>query len=282
MTQITVRDFVFDARVAGPASGEAIFLLHGYPQTGHAFRHELVALAKAGYRAIAPDQRGYSPGARPLGVENYTVALLLQDIIDLADALSIERFHLVGHDWGGLVGWAVAGQAEDRVLSYTAVSASHPDAGADKLADPASCQYAHSSYYDFLVTPDAFRPLIAADAALLRDVYADLPPEDAEIYVEALGNEAALQAALHWYGANIENRRFKTPALGVVQVPSRLVYGDADPYLCMDTAEASGAYAAEPYTFEVLPGVGHWIPDLAPDALSAAILRTIESAKQHR
>ena len=109
LTQISVGDFTFDVRVAGPEDGEVVILLHGFPQTSYEWRHQLAALGEAGYRAVAPDQRGYSPGARPPNVEDYAATLLAEDVIGLADAIDADRFHIVGHDWGAAVqpsrGW---------------------------------------------------------------------------------------------------------------------------------------------------------------------------------
>ena len=103
LTQVAVGDFTFDVRMAGPDDGEVVILLHGFPQTSYEWRHQLGALAEAGYRAVAPDQRGYSHGARPPDVEDYTVSLLVGDVLGLADAIGAERFHVVGHDWGAAV-----------------------------------------------------------------------------------------------------------------------------------------------------------------------------------
>jgi pimeloyl-ACP methyl ester carboxylesterase len=113
--QIPVGEDVFDASVAGPEDGEVVLLLHGFPQTSWSWRHQLQALGDAGYRAVAPDQRGYSPGARPEEVERYAIPALVGDVIAIADELGAHRFHLVGHDWGAAVAWQVAGRHPDRL-----------------------------------------------------------------------------------------------------------------------------------------------------------------------
>ena len=95
----TIGEFHFTVNTAGPASGPPVLLLHGFPQTRHMWRHQLPALAAAGFRAVAPDQRGYSAGARPLEVEAYASDLLTSDALALMDARGTQRFHLVGHDW---------------------------------------------------------------------------------------------------------------------------------------------------------------------------------------
>ncbi|HEY4397203.1 MAG TPA: alpha/beta fold hydrolase, partial [Acidimicrobiia bacterium] len=93
--ELTVDDLVFDARANGPLAGEVVLLLHGFPQTSFSWRYQLDALAAGGYRAVAPDQRGYSPGARPAEVGEYRVERLVGDVLGFADALGVGRFHLV-------------------------------------------------------------------------------------------------------------------------------------------------------------------------------------------
>ncbi len=120
----------FTTDVAGPAAGPLVLLLHGFPESRHSWRAALPALAAAGYRAVAPDQRGYSAGARPDPTElsNYAFDKLVTDAIEIVAAAGYEgkRFHLVGHDWGGQVSWGVASAHPDRLASLTFLSRPHP------------------------------------------------------------------------------------------------------------------------------------------------------------
>ncbi len=272
MTRVTVGDLTFDVRTAGPEDGEAVILLHGFPQTSYEWRHQIRALAAAGFRVVAPDQRGYSPGARPPDVADYVLPLLVQDVIGLADAVGAERFHIVGHDWGAVVAWAVAVAARDRVITANPVSVPHPDAFARVLNDPTSCQPEASSYFDLFVQPDSEDGFLANDRALLRGIYAGIDAEAVEEYVRVLGSKPALGAALHWYRANIGDRNLQGPALGVVEVPTMFTWSDGDTALCIDGALLTEEYVTGPYRFEVLEGVSHWIPDLAAEAMSTVLL----------
>src|SRR5205085_2879837 len=132
--EIPVGEFVFDARAAGPADGELVLLLHGFPQSSWEWRLQLSALGDAGYRAVAPDQRGYSRRARPEGVEHYQVDHLIADVLAIADWLGGHRFHLVGHDWGAAVAWGVAGTHPEHLRTVTIVSVPHPKAFAGALS----------------------------------------------------------------------------------------------------------------------------------------------------
>src|ERR1700729_1626228 len=115
--EIDANDFTFTARAAGPHDGRRVLLLHGFPQTSWCWRAQLSALGDAGYRAVAPDQRGYSVGARPSAVTDYSLEHLVSDVLALADSMEMDTFDLVGHDWGGMVSWVVAARHPHRVRS---------------------------------------------------------------------------------------------------------------------------------------------------------------------
>jgi pimeloyl-ACP methyl ester carboxylesterase len=131
--QLPARGLAFDGLAAGPPTGELVVLLHGFPQTSACWTPQLETLAAAGYRAVAPNQRGYSPTARPTTVSAYRLPELVADVVAIADRLDAETFHLVGHDWGGVVAWRLAGQQPERVSTLTAVSTPHPRAFARAL-----------------------------------------------------------------------------------------------------------------------------------------------------
>ncbi len=272
MTRIDVGGFSFDVRTAGPEDGEVVILLHGFPQTSWEWRHQLRALGEAGFRAVAPDQRGYSPGARPERVEDYALPLLVGDVIGLADAIGAQRFHVVGHDWGAAVAWGVAIAARDRVITANPVSVPHPDAFARVLSDPDSCQVAASSYFDLFVQPDSEDAFLANDHALLRGIFAGIDAEAVDEYIRVLGSKPALGAALNWYRANVADRNLQGPAVGPVEVPTMFTWSDGDTALCIDGAVLTEEYVEGPYRFEVLEGVSHWIPDLAADAMSSLLV----------
>ena len=126
--RIPVGGLSFAVDVAGPRDGAAVLLLHGFPETRHMWRHQVAALAAAGHRAIAPDQRGYSAGARPVGEAHYASEAIVGDALALMDAMGHERFHLVGHDWGGQIAWLIAAGHGARLLSLSVLSRPHPAA----------------------------------------------------------------------------------------------------------------------------------------------------------
>ncbi len=266
--RVPTRPGTFEGRAAGPADGRGVLLLHGFPETSAEWEHQLHALATAGYRAVAPDQRGYSPGVRPAEVADYQMRELVGDVLALADALGWDRFDLVGHDWGAAVAWVTAASVPERVRTLTAVSVPHPAAFAATLADDED-QRRRSAYMQFYQqegTPE--QQLLAADAAELRRLYeGKVPAAHVEEYVRRLSEPGALTAALNWYRA----MKYRG-SVGPVTVPTLYVWSTGDWALGRRVAEASAAYVKGPYRFEVLQDVSHWIPEEAPDTLSRLLL----------
>lgn len=251
----------FDVAVAGPRDGTVVLLLHGFPQTRHTWRDVLPALAGAGFRAAAPDQRGYSPGARPNGVEAYDTGALLGDALALADALGAERFHLVGHDWGGQLSWLLADQHPQRIRSLAILSRPHPTAfrGA-MLADPAQAN--RSRHHRAFMDPDTADRLLADDARGLRALFgAETIPADAmAAYVARLQEPGALNAALNWYRAAA--RAGAQPiSPGPIRVPTLYLWGTEDATVGRAAAEGTRACVEAPYRFVEIPGAGHFLTD---------------------
>ena len=279
--QVKLGALTFDVVTAGPRTGTPVILLHGFPEHAGEWKHQIPALATAGYRVIAPNQRGYSASARPPEVAAYTTTELVKDVLGIADALGAPRFHLVGHDWGASVAWAVALTAPSRLLTVNPISVPHPDAFARVLSDPASCQPRASSYFGLFTSSAAEQTLLANDAQMLRGFYAGLPAETVDAYVSFFSGPA-LTGGLNWYRANLGARPSASatpatvpatpPAPRTVRVPTMYVWSDGDPALCRDGAVLTGSYVSAPYRFEVLQGVNHWVPELAADRLNALLL----------
>jgi pimeloyl-ACP methyl ester carboxylesterase len=266
---VTVGDLTFDVRTLGPADGDPVILLHGFPQSSLSWSAVAARLADEGLRVIAPDQRGYSPGARPVGVEPYATATLARDVVALADALGLTTFHLVGHDWGAAVGWVAATQDAERVRTFTAVSVPHLAAYGAALADDPD-QQRRGSYIGLLRQEGTAEDLLLADdTRRLRAMYGGIVPADlVDSYVDRLSQPGALTAALGWYRA----MRPDLGSLPAVTVPTTYVWGDQDMAIGRAGAEHCGDHVDADYRFIELAGISHWIPEEAPDSLAEAIL----------
>ena len=256
---------VLDAVATGPADGPVVLLLHGFPQTSWSWREVWPALAEAGFRVVAPDQRGYSPGARPVGVEHYRMPLLVQDALAVLDHAGATHAHVVGHDWGAAVAWQLAARHAERVRTLTAVSVPHPLAFVEALrTDPD--QRARSRYMKDWQDPATEERLLADGFA---QVFGDAPGVDGSEYAERMRQPGALTAALSWYRAQSLT---DLDGLGAVTAPTMHVWSDHDEALVSAGAEATGAHVDGPYRFEVLEGISHWVPEQAPDELSRLLL----------
>jgi pimeloyl-ACP methyl ester carboxylesterase len=266
--ELVVGPYRYAARAAGPADGELVLLLHGFPETSYEWRAQLDALAAAGYRAVAPDQRGYTPGARPAELAEYAVDRLVDDVFGFADALGSERFHLVGHDWGGFVAWYTAARDDRRLRTLTVVSTPHPVPFRAAMHSGGD-QRERSSYMEWFRSDDAEAAWLADDGALLSAAYGDHPADARDEYrrVFTADGGAALTGGLNWYRANT----FRVPA-GAINPPTLYVWSTGDVALGREAAEGTGAEVEGPYRFEVLEGVSHWIPEVAADALNPLLL----------
>lgn len=267
--EIPAGPYVFDGWAAGPEDGEVVLLLHGFPQSGYQWRAQLPALGDAGYRAVAPHLRGYSSGARPEGVEHYRSEHLVSDVLAMADWLGAHQVHLVGHDWGAVVAWQVAGRYPDRLRTLTTVSVPHPMAFAKALGGDDQRQ--RSSYIDvFRQEGKAEELLLEDDAQRLRAILTGAGSEDdIDEYVRRLREPGALTAALNYYRAVDLSL---TGGLGPITTPTMYVWSTGDIALGREGAEDTANHVEGPYRFEVLDGVSHWVPEEGAEDLNGLLL----------
>ncbi len=265
---------VTDTGAAGP--GPAVILLHGFPQDGRCWARVGAALADDGYRVLAPDLRGYSPGARPAARSAYRNSELAGDVLALADAAGADRFHLAGHDWGAALAWYVAGRYPERVASLAALSVPHPQAFGRAMVS--SSQAARSWYmaaWQLPFLPE--RALSRRGGQRFRDtlVRMGLDPVSAERYASRARDPAGLRGPLNWYRAMPFSLR--EPA-GPTRVPTVFVWGNRDQFVSRAAAELCGQYVRGPYRFMELDGASHWLPERAPDRVAALLTEHFTAA----
>jgi pimeloyl-ACP methyl ester carboxylesterase len=271
----TVTGLLFDVSVDGPSDAPLVLLLHGFGVSRHFWDAQLTALAAAGYRAAAPNQRGYSARARPDPADHacYRVAHLIGDALQLAKILGPvdQRFHLVGHDWGGSLAWQIADMYPNSLASLTILSRPHPLAFNRALALPDGEQKRRSQHHTRFLSPNAGPDILADDAKWLRTRLAanGVPPSAIEAHLSVIGNPDAMEAALAWYRA----RGVRHQPTGPTKVPTLYIWGDADDTVGRAAAEMTGEYIAAPYHFAALPGVGHYAADQVPEQVNALLLQ---------
>lgn len=273
MDSFTRAGLTFDVLDHAPAAtgpdAPTVVALHGFPQGAAAFDAVAARLTAAGVRVLAPDQRGYSPRARPAGRRPYVMTELVADVVALLDAAGVERAHLLGHDWGGTVAWTFAGRHPERTLSATVLTTPHPAAMAAALRRPAQAR--RSSYmlaFQVPRLPEA-RLLARGGARLRRSLErAGLTPEEAQAWTTRMLEPGALTAGLAWYRA-IPLTRGR--GAGRTRVPATFVTGRRDPFVAPEAVEGTAAFVLGPYRHVALDA-DHWLPEHRPDDVADAVL----------
>lgn len=271
----------FDVTDSGPTDGEVVVLLHGFPQDRTAWDGVRPALNDAGLRTVAPDQRGYSPGARPPGRTAYTMEELCADTVALIDAAGADRAHVVGHDWGGALAWALADRHPDRITSLTSLSTPHPAAMA--WAFTHGGQWRKSWYMLFFQLPWLPERMVTRD---LRSLYTrhGVSEEQAAKYVARFSTPESLTGPLGWYRSmpastsmrrSLTSRRSKEPkAPRRITVPTTFIWGSRDFALGRAAAEKTREFVSADYEFIELDE-NHWLPEVVPNVVADAILRRV-------
>ncbi len=277
MEQYSRDGLVFDVWDLGPSEGKLVILLHGYPQTKAAWSEVAPVLANAGYRVLAPDQRGYSPGARPRGRRQYRIDQLVGDVLALADEAGASAFHIVGHDWGGAVAWACAMWHPDRVLTVTSLATPHQQAFLRALLT--SRQFFLSWYAMFFLLP--WLPELSAKFSPTRRYFeralarSGLPEKHKAEYMAVLEQPGATTAALNWYRAGPLTPSWRYCSVGI---PTLYVYAARDVALGRKAADLTRRYVTGPYHYEVLESANHWLPETEPGLVSDLLLSHFRQA----
>ena len=267
-------DFVFRTRVAGFTTnpeGPVVLLLHGWPTTSAMYIDLIPQLAAAGFRVLAPDQRGYSPGARPRGSAAYGVDLLARDMFEFATSVGAERFHLLGHDWGAVVGWQMVLMEPDRLMSWTALSIPHIAAFNEAIAEDPE-QRSRSAYIVLFATPWLAESLFAMRDMLAMRVALE-PMSDTQMseYLAMLREPGALTATFNWYRATVSDAPAPSTLEGEVHTPTLFVWGGNDPAVARYGVEAQRKYMKGPFE-EVEVDAGHWLLREQGEATTVAVL----------
>lgn len=273
ITEFTNEGLTFSVTEAGPADGVPVLLLHGFPQRAGAWAGVTPLLNDRGFRTLAPDQRGYSPGARPTGRRQYSLPHLTGDIAALIDEIGAP-VHLVGHDWGAIVAWAVASNHPDKVASLTAVSVGHPGAFMRSLRT--SSQALRSWYMVFFQIPWLPERLLTMRSGVGERMQAKLgmTPAMVEQFRTGIVDDGALPGGVNWYrGLPLTSPSF----VGPVSVPTTVVWSDGDHFLSRAQAVESERFVRAPFDFAPMEGASHWIPEERPTELVEAILARIAS-----
>jgi len=270
----------FRAMVDGPADGEMVILLHGFPEGAESWSKQVDALAHAGILAVAPDLRGYGLSDAPEGVESYSIDHLAEDVRFMITAFGREAAHVAGHDWGAMVAWYFAGKYPEMTKTLTALSVPHP-ASLAAASRGDEDQQARSRYVGlFLVEGKAEEVLAGDDYRRLKAMFSLGPNPDAvprgviDHFTRSVSRPGRLTAALNYYRANLRvgGGAWETPIrVGPITMPTTLLWGDQDPALGRSAVEATAKQVQGDYRLEVLQGAGHWLQFERPAEVSLAL-----------
>ena len=277
---ISIGDFTFQCRTCGLSNpGQLIIFLHGYPETSYMWEGIMPILAHKGYRCLAPDQRGYSAGARPLMVEDYSITCLAADVVAFADYLGAARFHIVGHDWGSNVAWGVAALHQERLITTSNLATFYP-AEFEEIYLNNPEQRKRIQYIFRFLKPEAPDVMFADNMAGIRRSWRFLPQSHKDEYAKVFCDKETIAAALKWYAAKY--RWFVDPSLdppqekyGDLHIPVLSIRGTEDPAQIAEGYAGMQKYMKGFFTCMQL-ATGHWMMSTMPQFCVPAIIRHIE------
>ncbi|HEU4566775.1 MAG TPA: alpha/beta fold hydrolase [Marmoricola sp.] len=275
ITQFEHDGLVFDVSDSGPLEGPVVVLLHGFPERNTSWRDVVPQLNARGLRTLAPDQRGYSPGARPKRRRDYALPELARDVVTLIETVQAQtgggQVHLVGHDWGAMVGWQLAARHAELIATYTAFSVPHPSAFVRALWGPQALKSWYMAAFNLPFLPEKL-----GESGRMRRMMrgAGMTKAEAARFQHEIVEYGALPGGLGYY------RALPFTMLGLredltVHVPTTMVWSDRDSALDRTGPSQTAKYCTGPYEYVELAGVTHWIPTQAPDQAAAAILARI-------
>jgi pimeloyl-ACP methyl ester carboxylesterase len=250
-------------------SGEPVILMHGFPETSHMWQELMMLLAAKGYRCLAPDLRGYSPGARPKDIESYGIDKIASDIVALADSVGFQKIQLIGHDWGAGCGWTVVELYPDRVNSWSALSVPHMKAWdvARKTDDEQIKKGWYMKLFQLPLIPELGFGVVLKIHGLPNKLYKYSSPGEVKDYVEVLKTKDAREAVINWYRAN----KKLLIHYGDVYIPTLLIWGKEDIAFGRSGIEATKNHMRGDYELLKLKA-GHTLIQEKFDQVSAAIL----------
>jgi len=276
--RVSANSLEFFARTAGmDNSGQGIILLHGFPESSMMWQPVMNQFADRNFRVIAFDQRGYSPTARPPNIEDYGIDHLVQDVLAVADAVGIDTFHIVGHDWGAAVAWKTAMDFPDRIQTLTALSIPHTGVFFDAVLNNPD-QRKRSSYMDKLrlpIIPELFFSLRRESIMnSLKDTWSD---KDIEACKNIHREPGATRATLNWYRAmDMSDIDQAEALLQDITRPTLFIWGENDPVIAPEIIPLQKPFIKAPYT-ELKLTAGHSLIQERPDSVMQAILQHVGS-----
>lgn len=270
--RVRTADVTLTVFTHGPVAGPAVVLLHGFPECAHGWSRQVPALAEAGYFCVVPELRGYADSDRPPRVADYRVERLVDDVIRVADHFGRRRFHVVAHDWGGVLGWHLAADHGERVASHASLNIPHPGVMIRHLLT--SPRQLAKSWYLFAFQLPGLAERLLTPERLGRVMFANtttrpFDADDLAVYRAAWGQPGAVSSMVAWYRAAA--RHPVRPRHDRVRRPTLVVFGQQDRALDWRMASPSAA-RCDDAAVHLLPDAGHFVQHDAPAQVNRLLL----------
>ena len=275
--------------------GPLVLLLHGFPEFWYSWRHQIPALAAAGFMVVAPDLRGFNDSDKPAGIEAYRMSQIVEDVAGLCRAFGHEQAVVVGHDWGGAVAYAFAMANPDMTRALVALNCPHPADFSQALMGGKNLEQMKKSWYMFFFQfPEIPEQVLAADNFRLLKAFAysqarrgTFSAKDLKAYTEAFSKPGALTGGINWYRAML---RRPTHASGVGTRPARLfppigaptlvIWGERDHFLGKELTRGMKRHFTGKFSIRYLPGVSHWVQQEVPGRVNALLLNFLKGLEK--
>lgn len=270
---IDLGDVTLHVAQAGPEDGPVVILLHGFPEFWFGWRKQILALAAAGFRVWAPDQRGYNLSEKPRSVRSYSLDVLAQDVTGLMDAAGVERACVVGHDWGAAVAWWLGMHHPNRLGKLTILNVPHPAVFLPFLRSHPG-QMLKSWYMLFFQVPYLPELVVRKMGRLALDRTAQpgtFCEDDLKRYQRAWDQPGAMKAMINWYRAAARQGGFGSIADPTVTVPTLIIWGEEDAFLDKRMADHSIELCQQGELVK-LPGITHWVQHEAPERVHRLLI----------
>jgi len=270
---VSINNIRLNVAHAGPKDGSPVILLHGYPDAHFGWRDQIVGLAKAGFRVIAPDQRGYNLSDKPRGIDSYLMNLLVLDIIALADHYKFQKFNLAGHDFGGIVSWHLADKYSKRLNHLAIFNAPHPKV-IMRFQEENEKQRKKSWYAYFFKIP--IIPEVVTQSAnwkMLSTALGDSYTKDeVNEYRRAWSQPGANSATINWYRALFKFYEETQMISSIIDVPTLVIWGKKDPHIMWQSAKPSAEMTTNGKVVYI-DNATHWVLRDAPHKTTQYLIK---------
>ncbi|UII79457.1 alpha/beta hydrolase [Flagellimonas sp. CMM7] len=274
--KVKIDDLIFDCRTDGDKENELVIFLHGWPETSYMWKKLMSHFSEKGFYCVAPNLRGYSKDACPKGKKHYSLDKLAKDILGISKFLNTQKFHLVGHDWGAIIGWKIVHDYQDRILSWTGISVPHYQAfGKAIVADTEQrkmSQYVKNFQLPYLPEEGIRKD----DFKILRKLWKNSEPSEIDDYLKVFRNPKQLTASINYYRSNytLLKKAAKDTILGDINVPTLFIWGKKDIAIGSYAVNESHQYMKNDYEFIELDS-GHWLIQTKYHELENAITKHV-------